>query len=101
LGKRDTKNKTKATLYDELIKQIPMEMREILEEDIVKFKGWHFKQIAKYTDALDAAYERIWQLELKDKEEEDIEEFAIEETTQEEAKQISLSKEDEDETMPI
>ncbi len=89
-------------LYDELIEQIPMEMGELLEEDRVEFKGWHFKQIRKYTNALDVAYECIWQLELKNKEEEDIEEVASEETTQEEeANQISLSEEDEDETMPI
>jgi len=63
LGKCGIENKTKVTLYDELIKQIPMEMGELLEEDRVEFKGWHFKQIGKHTNALDVAYERIWQLE--------------------------------------
>jgi len=63
LGKCDTKNKTKATLYDELMEQIPVEMGELLEEDRVELKGWHFKQIGKYINALDAAYEHIWQLE--------------------------------------
>jgi hypothetical protein len=38
---------------------------------------------------------------LEDKEEEDKEEVANGKTTQEEAKQVSLSEEDEDETTPI
>ncbi len=61
----------------------------------------HFKQIGKYTNALDATYERIWQLGEKDKEEENIEEGVSEEATQEKTKQVSLSKEDEDETKSI
>jgi hypothetical protein len=63
LGKHGTKNKTKATLYDELIEQLLMEMGELLEEDRVEFRGWHFEQIRKYTNALDATYEHIWQLD--------------------------------------
>jgi hypothetical protein len=69
-------NKTKAMLYDELIKQLPMELGELLEEARVECKRWHFKQIRKYTSALDVAYECIRQLEEKDKKEEDIEEGA-------------------------
>ncbi len=38
-----TKNKTKATLYDELIERLPMEMGELLEEARVTFKRWHFE----------------------------------------------------------
>ncbi len=95
------KNRTKPTLYDELIEQLPMEMGELLEEARAKCKRWHFEQIGKYTNALDATYERIWQLGEKDKEEEDIEEGVNEEATQEKAKQVSLSKEDEDETKSI
>jgi hypothetical protein len=40
-------------------------------------------------------------LEEKDKEEEDTREVANEEATKEEAKQVSMSKEEEDETTPI
>jgi hypothetical protein len=36
-------NKTKVTLYDELIKQFPTEMGELLEEVRAKFRSWHFK----------------------------------------------------------
>ncbi len=60
MGKCGIKSKSMATMYDELIEQIVMEMGELLEEDRVEFKGWHFKQIGKYTNALDVAYERIW-----------------------------------------
>jgi hypothetical protein len=54
-----TKNKTKATLYDELIEQLPMEMGELLEEARTKFRRWHFEQIGKYNNAFDVAYEHI------------------------------------------
>ncbi len=47
-----TKNKTKAMLYDELIKQLLMEMEELLEEVRVECKKWHFKQIGQYTMTL-------------------------------------------------
>ncbi len=57
-------------------------MGELLEEVKTKFKKWHFEKIGKYTNAPDAAYERIWQLEEKDKEEEDTKEVASEEATQ-------------------
>jgi hypothetical protein len=50
-----TKNKNKAMFYDELIKQLLMEMGELLEEVIVKCKKWHFKQIGKYINDLDVA----------------------------------------------
>jgi hypothetical protein len=95
-----TENKTKATLYDEFIEQLIIEMGELLEEAKVKFKRWHFDQTGKYTNALDVAYECIWQLEKKDKEEKNITKVASEETTKEEAKQVSLLEE-EDETVPI
>jgi hypothetical protein len=35
-------------------------MGELLEEVKTKFKKWHFEKIGKYTNAPDAAYERIW-----------------------------------------
>jgi hypothetical protein len=78
-----------------------MEMGELLEEARAKCRRWHFKQIGKYTNALDVAYKRIWQLEEKNNEEKDTKKGASEEATQEEAKQVSLSKEDEDEIEPI
>jgi hypothetical protein len=68
-----TENKTKATLYDELIKQLPIKMGELLKEVKAKFRKWHFEQTNKYTNALNVTYECIQQLEEKDKEEEDIE----------------------------
>jgi hypothetical protein len=46
-------NKTKAMLYDKLIKQLLMELGELLEEARVKCRRWHFKQTRKYTSALD------------------------------------------------
>ncbi len=52
-------NKTKATLYDELIEQLLMEMGELLEEARAKFRRWHFEQTGKYNNAFDVAYERI------------------------------------------
>jgi hypothetical protein len=53
-------------------------MGELSEEARVEFKRWHFDQTWKYANALDAAYECIWQLEEKDKEEENIVEVASE-----------------------
>jgi uncharacterized protein YdaL len=50
-----TKNKTNVMLYDELIKQLPTEMGELLEEIRVEFKRWHFEQIGKYTNAFNVA----------------------------------------------
>jgi hypothetical protein len=41
-------NQTKATLYDELVKQFPKEMDELLEEAKVKFRKWHFEQIGSF-----------------------------------------------------
>jgi hypothetical protein len=76
-------------------------MGELLEEVRVQFRIRHFEQTRKYTSALDVAYEHIQQLEEKDKEEEDKLEVASEEITQEEAKHVSLSEEDEDETTPL
>ncbi len=58
-------------LYVELIKQFPLEMGELLEEAKMEFRKWQFKQTWKYTNALNATYENIWQLEGKYKEEED------------------------------
>lgn len=75
-------------------------MGEVLEEARVEFKRWHFDQTWKYVNALDVAYECIRQLEEKDKEEENIVEVASEKITKEEAKQVSLLKE-EDETLFI
>jgi hypothetical protein len=37
-------NKTKAMLYEKFIKQLPMEMGELLEEAKIKFRMWHFEQ---------------------------------------------------------
>ncbi len=54
-----TKNKTKTTLYDELVEQLPIKMGELLEEVKVEFKRWHFEQAKKYTNAYDVAYEHI------------------------------------------
>jgi hypothetical protein len=54
-----TKNKTKVTLYDELIKQLPIKMGELLKKVKAKFRRWHFEQTRKYTNALDATYECI------------------------------------------
>ncbi len=45
-------NKTKATLYDEFIKQFIIKMGELLEEVKIEFKRWHFEQTRKYTNAL-------------------------------------------------
>ncbi len=78
-----------------------MEMDELLEEAKVEFKRWHFKQTWKYTNAFNATYENIRQLEGKYKEEEDTKEVVNEEVTREEEKQISLLEEDEDEKTPI
>ncbi len=50
-----TKNETKAMLYDELRKQLLMEMVELLEEVKTQFKRWHFEEIGKYTNAFNAA----------------------------------------------
>lgn len=36
-------NKTRIMLYDELIKQFPTEMGELLEEVRTKFKSWQFE----------------------------------------------------------
>ncbi len=47
------------------------------------------------TNVLDVIYECIQQVEEKDKQEEDTKEVASEEATQEEGKQVFLSKEDE------
>lgn len=88
-------------LYDELIKQFPMEMGELLEEAKVEFRRWHFKQTWKYTNALNSTYENIRQLKGKYKEEEDTQEIVSEEATRQEVKQVSLLEEDKDETMPI
>jgi hypothetical protein len=52
-------NKTKAMLYDEFVQQFPVKMDELLEEAKVEFRRCHFEQIGKYTNALDAAFERI------------------------------------------
>jgi hypothetical protein len=38
-GSMAIENKTKITLYDELIKQLPIEMGELLEKARVKFKN--------------------------------------------------------------
>jgi len=46
--KNKTKTKTKTTLYDELVKQLPIEMGDLLEEAIIEFRKWHFKQIGKW-----------------------------------------------------
>jgi hypothetical protein len=54
-----TENKTKATLYDELVEQFLIEMGKLLEEAIVELKRWHFAQTRKYTIILDVAYECI------------------------------------------
>jgi hypothetical protein len=53
------KNKTKAMLYDELIRQLLMEMGELLEEVRAWSKRWHFEQIGKYINAFNVAYECI------------------------------------------
>ncbi len=94
-------NKTKATLYHELIEQLPVEMNELLEEVKAKFRRWHFEQTWKYTSTLDATYECIQQLEEKDKEEDNIEEVASEEAIQDEAKRVYLLEEDEDEITTV
>jgi hypothetical protein len=74
-------NKTKATLYDELREQLPMEMGELLKEARAESMSWHFEQTRKYTIPFDVAYERIQQLEEKDKEEKNMKEVASEEAT--------------------
>jgi hypothetical protein len=38
-----TENKTKVALYDELVKQLPIEMGELLEEVRSEFRSWHFE----------------------------------------------------------
>ncbi len=76
-----------------------MEMGELLEEAKIKFKRWHFEQTWKYINV--AAYESIWQLEGKYKEEENTKEIVSEEATRENVKQVYLLEKDEDETMPI
>jgi hypothetical protein len=45
-------NKTKTTLYDEFVEQLPIKMGKLLEEAKAKFKRWHFEQTRKYTSAL-------------------------------------------------
>ncbi len=45
------KNETKVTLYDELIKKLPIKMGELLKEVKAKFRKWHFEQTRKYTNA--------------------------------------------------
>jgi hypothetical protein len=88
-------------LYDELIKQLPMEMGELLEEAKVEFRRWHFEQTWKYKNALNATYQNIRQLEGKYKEEKDTKEVVNDKATTKEVKQVSLLEEDEDETTPI
>jgi hypothetical protein len=88
-------------LYDELIKRLLIEIGELLEEAKMEFRRWHFEQTWKYKNPFNATYENIRQLEGKYKEEEDTKEVVSEETTREEAKQISLLEEDEDEKTSI
>ncbi len=76
-----------------------MEMGELLEEAKIKFRRWHFEQTWKYIIVV--AYESIWQLEWKYKEEENTKEIINEEATREKVKQVYLLEKDEDETMPI
>ncbi len=88
-------------LYEKFIKQLPMEMGELLEEAKIKFRMWHFEQTQKYITVLNVAYESIRQLEGKYKEEENTKEIVSEETIREKVKQVYLLEKDEDETMPI
>jgi len=52
-------NQAKVKLYDQLIEEGPIELREVLEKAEVEFKRWHFEQIKNYVSVLDVAYQRI------------------------------------------
>jgi hypothetical protein len=43
-----TKNKTKVALYHELVEQLLIEIGELLEEAMIEFRKWHFKQTRKW-----------------------------------------------------
>jgi len=52
-------NQAKVKLYDQLIEEGPIELREALEKAEAKFRRWHFEQIKNYVSVLDVAYQRI------------------------------------------
>ncbi len=52
-------NQTKVKLYDQLIEEGPVELKEVLKKVEVEFKKWHFEQIKGYVSALDVAYQWI------------------------------------------
>jgi deoxyadenosine/deoxycytidine kinase len=52
-------NQAKVKLYDQLIKEGLVELREAIENVEVEFRRWHFEQVKNYVNALDVAYQRI------------------------------------------
>ncbi len=55
----DVANQAKVKLYDQLIENGPIELREALEKSETEFRRWHFEQIKNYVSVLDVAYQRI------------------------------------------
>ncbi len=74
-------------------------MGELLKQVKAKFRRWHFEQTRKYSNALDATYECIQQLEEKDKEEENTEEVVNKKKLKKRQNRFPYHKKDE--TTPI
>jgi hypothetical protein len=50
-------NQAKVKLYDHLIEEGLVELREAIKNIEVEFKRWHFEQVKNYVNALDVAYQ--------------------------------------------
>jgi hypothetical protein len=78
----DVANQAKVKLYNQLIEEGPVELKEALEKAEVEFRRWHFEQIKNYVNVLDVAYQRITL-------DEDIEDDA---TIEREVKQVEVEE---------
>jgi len=52
-------NQAKVKLYNQLIEEGLVELREGLKNVEVEFRRWHFAQVKNYVNALDVAYQWI------------------------------------------
>jgi len=50
-------NQAKVKLYNQLIEEGLVELREGLKNVEVEFRRWHFEQVKNYVNALDVAYQ--------------------------------------------
>jgi len=50
-------NQAKVKLYNQLIEEGLVELREGLKNVEVEFRRWHFAQVKNYVNALDVAYQ--------------------------------------------